>query len=253
MSKEHKTSWEKVGQWYDTLVGKEGHFYHRTLVLPGVLKLLKVKPKSRLIDVACGQGVLAHALPAEVEYVGIDIAETLIAAAKDSDVNPLHHYAVGDITQPLPIDPGTFTHAAMILAAQNLSDPLSAFRNAATALKQGGRFVLVLNHPAYRIPRQSSWVIDESKKMQSRKVDRYMTPMEIPIQMQPGKGENSSVTYSYHHPLSAWFGWLQEAGFYMEAIEEWCSDKKSTGATAKMENRAREEFPMFLAISAMKK
>lgn len=254
MAKEHKTSWEKVGQWYDTLVGKEGHYYHRTLVIPGTLKLLKLKASSSMIDLACGQGVLAHAIRKETTYYGIDIAAPLIEAARNTDSCPHHQYALGDLTQNdliLPI--GEFTHAAMLLAAQNLSDPLIAFRHAAKALKQGGRFVIVLNHPAYRIPRQSSWVVDEAKKLQSRKIDRYMTPMEIPIQMEPGKGKDSSVTYSYHHPLSTWFAWLKEAGFYIETVEEWCSEKTSAGPTAKMENRAREEFPLFLAISAMKK
>jgi len=35
-------------------------------------------------------------------------------------------------------------------------------------------------------------------------------------------------------------------------MEEWISDKKSTGAKARMENRSREEFPLFLALLAQK-
>lgn len=253
MSKPQKTSWEKVGQWYDTLVGKEGHFYHRTLVIPGVLKLLKLKASSHLLDLACGQGVLAHAIAPEIKYHGVDISPSLIEAALLADTNPHHSYSIEDLAQELDLSLGVFTHAAMILAAQNISNPLIAFRHAAKNVKQGGRFVIVLNHPAYRIPRQSAWVVDEDKKMQSRKVDRYMTPMEIPIQMEPGKGKHSPLTYSYHFPLSSWCEWLKETGFYIESLEEWCSDKRSSGPLAKMENRAREEFPLFLALCAVKK
>ncbi len=253
MSKPQKTSWEKVGQWYDTLVGKEGHFYHRTLVIPGVLKLLKLKTSSHLLDLACGQGVLAHAIPPEIKYHGVDISPSLIEAARLADKNPQHSYSIEDLSQETNLSLGVFTHAAMILAAQNISNPLAAFRHAAKNLKQGGRFVIVLNHPTYRIPRQSSWIVDETKKMQSRQVDRYMTPMEIPIQMEPGKGKDSPLTYSYHFPLSSWCEWLKETGFYIESLEEWCSDKRSSGPLAKMENRAREEFPLFLALCAIKK
>jgi hypothetical protein len=39
----------------------------------------------------------------------------------------------------------------------------------------------------------------------------------------------------------------------IEKIEEWVSDKKSTGPMAKMEDRARDEIPMFMAILATKK
>ena len=37
-----------------------------------------------------------------------------------------------------------------------------------------------------------------------------------------------------------------------EINEEWISDKRSMGKRAGMENRAREEFPLFLAILAKK-
>jgi len=45
---------------------------------------------------------------------------------------------------------------------------------------------------------------------------------------------------------------LKEAGFVIEMLDEWCSDKQSTGSKAKMENRSRDEIPMFLAIVAKK-
>jgi len=41
--------------------------------------------------------------------------------------------------------------------------------------------VIVLNHPCFRIPRQSGWGIDEKNKLQFRKVIKYMSPMEIPL------------------------------------------------------------------------
>jgi len=36
----------------------------------------------------------------------------------------------------------------------------------------------------------------------------------------------------------------------IEKIEEWASDKDSVGKAAKMENRARAEIPLFMAIQA---
>jgi len=35
-------------------------------------------------------------------------------------------------------------------------------------------------------------------------------------------------------------------------LEEWTSDKVSAGKSARAENRARSEFPLFLAIKAVK-
>ena len=246
-----KDSWESSADWYDKIVGEKGHYYHEHLILPKTLMLLKFGPQSSLLDLACGQGVFARAIPKQIDYTGVDISPALIKAAKQLTPAGKRQFFIGDVTKPLPVKQRDFSHAICILALQNISDPLAALKNGAAHLKKGGRFCLVLNHPCFRIPRQSSWGIDSAKKLQYRRLDHYFTPLEIPISTHPGKGESTS-TISYHHPLSQYVSWLVEAGFAIVALEEWCSDKKSTGAAAKMENRARREFPLFLAVLAEK-
>ncbi len=80
----------------------------------------------------------------------------------------------------------------------------------------------------------------------------YSSPLKIPIQTHPGSTDRSSDTWSFHFPLSSYASWLQEAGFVIETIAEWHSDKISTGAKARIENRSRKEFPLFLTLSALK-
>lgn len=249
--KSHPTSWEPVEKWYKQAVGEEGHYFHKQIVLPGILRLFKFSDEnSALLDLACGQGILAKHLPEKVHYFGIDISPSLIKEAKKSDANPLHQYAVADVTKALPIKNATFSHAAIVLALQNIEHPSQVFANARKYLRPDGKLLIVLNHPCFRIPRQSSWQIDENKKIQYRRLDRYFSSMNIPIQAHPSKGEKSPETISFHHPLSTYSSWLKDNGFVIELIEEWCSDKTSTGGAAKMENRSREEFPMFLTILA---
>lgn len=249
------TSWEPVEKWYRGSVGEEGHYYHQNIVIPGVLHLLAFdSPKSpTLLDLACGPGVLARHIPKNIEYVGVDIAPSLIKAAKAQDHNPQHKYLVGDATKSLSLGKKDFSHAAIILAIQNMEHPKLAFQNAAHHLQSGGYLVIVMNHPCFRIPRQSSWKIDEEQKTQFRRIDRYSSPMSIPIQAHPSQGEQSATTWSFHHSLSAYSQWLFETGFTIELIEEWHSDKVSTGKNAKMENRIRAEIPLFMAIRAVKK
>ncbi len=249
-----RTSWEGVSRWYDKSVGNRGHYYHEKIVIPGVQRLINLDgiAKPSVLDLACGQGVLARALPPKVPYTGIDLADSLIEAAKKRNKASNQRFYVGDVTQPLPIEQRDFTHAAIILALQNIQDGLAVLRNASEHLEVGGKLILVLNHPCFRIPRQTSWGVEKEKKIQYRRVDRYLSPMEIPIQAHPGQGHNSPVTRSFHYPLSTYTQWLAEAGFTIEIMEEWCSDKVSTGGAAKMENRARSEIPLFLAILATK-
>ncbi len=244
------TSWEPVEKWYQSIVENEGHYYHKHIILPGVLRLLG--QVESVLDLACGTGVLAHQLPQNVEYVGMDLSPSLIKAASQNNKSPQHTFIVGDVTRPISLKKKDFSTATIILAAQNLQNPLAAFQNAAKHLVKGGKFILVLNHPCFRIPRQSSWEVDAAKKIQYRRIERYHSTMEIPIQSHPSKGGQSSSTWSFHYPLSYFINGLFESGFNTEIMEEWCSDKQSTGKNAKMENNSRKEIPLFLAIRAVK-
>jgi ubiquinone/menaquinone biosynthesis C-methylase UbiE len=242
------TSWQKVGDWYDSIVGDTGSYYHQKIILPGVLRLLDLKPGDSLIDLACGQGVLASHLPKEVEYLGLDAAKSLLQKARSR--HPEKRFVFADLTKPLPIEPKkSYTHACCILALQNISEPALVLKGVAKHMQEGSKLVLVINHPCFRIPRQSHWGQDEQSKLQYRRVNLYMTPQKIPIATHPGKSAHEQKeTISFHFPLSSYFQFLHESGFVVESLQEWCSDKVSTGKMASMENRARREFPLFLAL-----
>jgi SAM-dependent methyltransferase len=239
------TSWENSHKWYDSIVGEKGHYYHEHVVLPNSLKLLNLQKGDSLLDLGCGQGVLARSLPTHVRYTGVDASSSLIQSAKAKSKHPFY---TDDITKPFTLKEKPFSHAALILAVQNLENPEVAFQNAAAHLTPHGKFLIVLNHPCFRIPRQSSWGIDEPKKLQYRRIDLYMSSLKIPIQTSPSQKEKSATTFSFHHPLSYYIQKLNASGFKIETMEEWISDKKSTGPKAAMENRSRKEFPLFLAI-----
>jgi SAM-dependent methyltransferase len=244
------TSWQNVSEWYGKAVGKEGNYYHQHIVLPNSLRLLDLKNDSSLLDLACGQGVLARQLPPGIYYAGVDASPDLIKQAKQLDNNRNHIYGVADVSKNLHVQKRDFSHAALILALQNIEDHDGVIKNARKHLRTAGKLLVVLNHPHFRIPRQTSWGIDHQKQSQYRRVDMYMTPLKIPIRTNPGQGEKSASTWSYHFPLSHYAGLLSENGFVIERLEEWTSDRQSVGRWAKMENRARMEFPLFMAILA---
>lgn len=245
------TSWNHVGDWYNTLVGSKGQYYHTHVVLPGVLRLLQLQSDDRLLDLGCGQGVLSRRIPKTVQYVGIDAAPSLITSAKKYDPNPLHEYFIADVTKILPVQ-RVFSHVAIILALQNIEHPEQVLNAMMPCVTHGTQVVVVLNHPCFRIPRQSSWGIDEAQKLQYRRINRYISYQKIPITMHPGTS-SSAITWSFHHPLSYYITLFTTRNFMLTSMEEWVSDKESVGGAARMENRARSEFPLFLALKYIRK
>ena len=254
MDRNNDTSWESSSSWYDKIVGTKGHYYHQQVIIPGILRLLEVEKKTHpyLLDLACGQGILSRHLPKGMKYLGIDGSESLIQSAKKYEAKGTSQFFIHDLSHVLELPYKDFSHATCILAAQNLAQPGALFRTAYNHLRNQSSFLIVLNHPCFRIPRQSSWGIDEQKKLQYRRIERYMSSLKIPIQTQPSKQESSEQTWSFHYPLSYYTSQLKQAGFVLDHIEEWCSDKKSVGKTAAMENRSRQEFPLFMTLIARK-
>lgn len=111
-----------------------------------------------------------------------------------------------------------------------MSNPEAVLKNASAQLIDHGTLIIVLNHPCFRIPRQTSWGID----------------------VHPGTPSHRLV-WDYHYSLSDNSRFLHQSGFSIELLEEWISDKQSVGPAARMENFARAEFPLFLTIVAKKK
>lgn len=243
--KEKKAAWDASEKWYHECVGEKGHYYHQKHILANGLRLLNLKSNDSLLDLGCGQGVLERNLPKEILYVGVDHSKALIAHAKKASKS---QFIVADVCEKIPIEKTDFDAACFILSLQNMEKGCAAIETASHHLKPKGKLLIVLNHPCFRIPRQSSWGVDETAKIQYRRMNTYMSSQNIPIQTNPSKEDKSSVTYSYHHPLSTYALWLAKNRFAITAMEEWCSDKKSEGSRAKMEDRARKEFPLFLAL-----
>lgn len=226
----------------------------QTVVFPAVLKLLGLKQGEKLLDVACGQGAFCREARKYTErVVGFDASAKLIEYARRSSprnvrflVSDARKFA-GEIVRTAPYDA-----ISCILALSNIDDAEQVFVECSKTLRQGGRIVFVITHPCFRIPRQSGWGWDEKRKLQYRRVDRYLSEMKIPIQMHPGK-LGGEVTWTFHRPLGSYMSVLRYAGFVVDALEELTTSRQSTpGPRAKADQRSKEEIPLFLAVRAVK-
>lgn len=249
-SKNPTTSWGSVASWYDKHLS-EDDTYHQKVILPNLLRLVEPRRGAAVVDLACGSGYFAKAFAQEGAVVtGIDISEELIAIARRN--TPAVSYHVGRAEDCPIISTQTKDKVVIVLAIQNIEHVQKVFIEAARMLKSGGTVHLVLNHPAFRIPKQSAWEYDDKKKVQYRRVDQYMSESTSAIDMHPGMPD-SPQTISFHRPLQYYFKALAKAGFAVDRFEEWISHKDSdSGPRARAENVARKEIPLFLYMRAKK-
>ncbi len=253
------TSWDRSGPWYDKIVSERGHHFHQSLLIPKTLNWLQESgPAKSLVDLGCGQGVLARALDKDLPYLGIDASQTLLKKAQRQSKSPKQRFARADLSSretSIKKERADFSHAVMLLSLQNMADGQMALINARRLLKSKGHLLLILNHPCFRIPRQSSWKMDEQQMVQSRCINAYLSPLAIPIVTNPGRSEQLAEepksVVSFHQPLSTLTQWLCASGFFIAKIDEWISEKVSEGKFARAENRARREIPLFLALHAI--
>ncbi len=240
--------WNPVADWYDGWVGDKGSIHHTRLAIPAVMELLAVRSGEKILDIGCGQGVLAqYIVSAQALYTGIDVSERLIKIAKNRKINNTS-FLVGDARR---LNLSGYDAAVMMLSIQDI-DPLEdVIKAVAKAIKVGGRLIIFMNHPAFRIPRQSGWGWDEGRKLQYRRIDRYLTPLAVPMKAY-SKG-TSGVTVSFHRPLQNYVNTLNDHGFVIDRMLEIPTYKVSQpGPNAKAENLSFREIPQFLAIRAIK-
>lgn len=249
----NSTSWGHVAVWYEEHLSKKGT-YHETVMAPNVLRLLAPQKGKPILEIGCGEGYFTRLLKGEGHsVVGSDIAKELIEKAREHEDHISYHTA--SAAQLLFSADSVFSAVFSVLALQNMDLLDAVFLEIARVLQPRGRFIMVINHPAFRVPKRSSWGFDERANIQYRRLDGYLTASQEKINMAPGrkKGEKHIYTYSSHRSLQEYSKALRGAGFVILRIEEWTSPKVSqVGPRAQAEDRARKEFPLFLAIEAIK-
>lgn len=252
--------WDKVADWYAEYVGSPRNDLLDEVVNPGVQRLLDAQPGQVVLDVACGEGALARLLGRDgVRVLGIDASEKLIALAQEQGTDDTRFVVADARALSANAEIPQVDHACCVLALMNI-DPIKPVLEGMRAhVRPGGRVVVVVLHPAFRSPRRSSWGWegkDSRTQKQHRRVEAYLSEEAIKIVMNPGQvasGARAVTTTTYVRPMQSYINAMSGAGLLVDAMEEWASPRVSEpGPRAAEENRARREFPMFLAIRAVR-
>lgn len=145
-----------VVDWFDTTYRQKGFGYLRPLAAyPIFLQLLEAERGERLLDVACGPGLLLKAAAMRgVHPSGLDISQVAIGMAKQ--FVPTADVRVGNAEQ-LPFEDDSFDLLTCIGSLERMFDREQVLREMRRVVKPGGRLCLMLRNataPGWRIWRR---------------------------------------------------------------------------------------------------
>jgi ubiquinone/menaquinone biosynthesis C-methylase UbiE len=251
------TSWENLAGWYDGWVGPEGSEHHRRLAIPTVLELLELQSAENLLDLGAGSGVLAPFVTAAgANYTGVDLSPRLLEYGRRYHGKQVQaRFLAGDCCNlaNLPgIEAASFDAVTFLLSIQDMNPLEEVLQSAAWALQPGGRLVILMTHPCFRVPRQSGWGWDERRNLRFRRVDRYLTALAVPLKTY--RGERPGVTRSFHRPLEDYINGLGSCGLMVDCLREVPGYRlPQAGPDRKADQTASQEIPLFLGLRARKR
>ena len=145
--------YDDVAEYYDKCV-REGWSVHNTAIA-NILEVVGDIHGKQILDVGCGQGVLARLLTKRGAHVtGVDLSEKLLQIA--TQYNYTEGFAITylqDDAQFLSKVPAeTFDGAVSNLSLMDIQDIRLAFAAVKRVLKPSGWFLFTVTHPCFRVP-----------------------------------------------------------------------------------------------------
>jgi ubiquinone/menaquinone biosynthesis C-methylase UbiE len=167
MSKQ-AAAWDKIAKQYNDDFGDDGDYSHKYILYPALQKILKDVSSKKILDLGCGTGTFTRKLADKgANAYGIDFSKEMISIA--SMRNRMVNYNVGDISEVLPYEDGSFEVTLSIMVFHSIEDLEIPINESFRVTKTNGRLVVVIPHPSNIHQFRSIELDDESKYLTEQK------------------------------------------------------------------------------------
>jgi 2-polyprenyl-3-methyl-5-hydroxy-6-metoxy-1,4-benzoquinol methylase len=227
-SQDVQSQWDTKAAFWDQLMGTDGNRFHRELVSPVVERLLSLRPGERVLDVACGTGILARRMAAlGADVTAVDYSQGMLERAQAHEQlrgNPVVYRQV-DVTDEAALaalGEAAFSAVTCSMALMDIPGLEGLFRGVVRVLKPGGRFVFATAHPAFNSnnPVFGAEMADIDGQLVTTHFLKVAAYLDLPPALAMGAREEPNPHTYFHRPLSALLTPAFAAGLVLDALEE---------------------------------
>lgn len=231
-----QNQWDAAAEtWCDFVRGGKD-FYREYMNGPALVSVIGDVAGKTVLDVGCGEGYFARCFALRGAVVtGIDVSVALLAlaVAEESDNPRGITYLHADATDLSGLASNSHDLAFCFMALMDIRDYEGTVAEVSRVLRVNGRFVIVIPHPCFTVPRRSrgnasrypsAWETrvreDGTTEYLHCVVDHYFTRRRFEFTWASPRLSTRFSSTSFHRTLSDYVNAFTTHGLHVTRIEE---------------------------------
>ncbi|MGZ4151773.1 MAG: class I SAM-dependent methyltransferase [Actinomycetota bacterium] len=227
-----RSAWEANAAVWNRRMA-ESDSWQQTLVFPVVERLAGVSPGETILEIACGNGLLAQRLAERgASVVATDFSPSQLGFARERVTAPaveILELDASDEAELLALGEERFDAAVASMALMDMIDIEPLARALPRLLAPGGRFVLCVTHPSFNSV--SSVPTIERKPAGTSFIDEHSVRVSTYIRESASQGVGivgqPEPQWYFDRPLSALLRPFLGAGLVLDALDEPVFDEET--------------------------
>lgn len=153
-----KSQWDEASETWCDFVRCGKDYYRKYMNGPALVSMMGDVTGKTVLDVGCGEGYFARYFAKHDAVVtGVDVSASLVAlAVAEEEVNVLGiRYLHADATDLSMLASNSYDLAFCFMALMDIQDYEGTIVEVSRVLTANGRFVIVITHPCFTVPRMN--------------------------------------------------------------------------------------------------